>query len=100
MATKLANALENFTLPFTGAIAQQSNNLTQQISDQQSQITFLNAEIASKTTLLQNEFASMESNLATIQSHGSLLSQLSNLATFNSYYANGSATPPSSSGGG
>jgi flagellar hook-associated protein 2 len=99
MATQLANALQNFTAPFTGAIAQQSNNLSQQITDQQAQITFLNAEIASKTTLLQNEFANMETNLATIQSQGSELSQLSNLATFNSYYANGSSTPPSSSGG-
>ncbi|MGH7137800.1 MAG: flagellar filament capping protein FliD, partial [Pirellulales bacterium] len=96
MATQLANSLQNFTLPFSGAIAQQSANLSQQISDQQAQITSLNAEIASKTTLLQNEFASMESNLATIQSQGSVLSQLSNLATFNSYYANGSSTPPSS----
>ncbi|HET6878622.1 MAG TPA: flagellar filament capping protein FliD, partial [Pirellulales bacterium] len=99
MATKLATALQNFTLPFTGAIAQQSNNLTQQISDQQAQITFLNAEIAAKQTLLQNEFANMETNLAAIQSHSSLLSQLANLATFNSYYANGSSTPPSSSAG-
>lgn len=99
MATGLSKALQNFTAPFTGAIAEQSNNLSQQISDQQAQITSLNAEIAAKTTLLQNEFANMESNLATIQSHGSVLSQLSNLATFNSYYANGSSTPPSSSGG-
>lgn len=98
MATQLANALQNYTLPFTGAIAEQSNNLSQQISDQQSQITSLNAEIASKTTLLQNEFANMESSLATIQTQGNMLSQLANMATFNSYYANGSATPSSSSG--
>jgi flagellar hook-associated protein 2 len=97
MATQLNTALQNFTAPATGVIAQSTNALSQQITDQQSQITFLNAQIASKTTLLQNEFANMESNLAAIQSQSGVLTQLSNLATFNSYYANGSSTPPSSS---
>jgi len=99
MATQLSAALQNFTTPYTGAIAQQSSNLTQQISGQQSQISFLNAQIASKTTLLQDEFANMETSLATIQAQGSMLTQLSNLANFNAFYANGAANSSNSSGG-
>lgn len=96
MANKLTQALQNMTAPYSGSIAQQVNNLNQQISDQQSQITFLNAKIAAKQTLLQDEFANMESNLATIQSQGNTLSQLANLATFNANYANGAGSGSSS----
>lgn len=98
MATQLATALQNFTAPYTGVIAQRSSNFDQQISDQQSQITALNAQIAAKTTLLQDEFANMETSLATIQAQGNMLSQLSNLANFNSFYANGATNSSYSHG--
>lgn len=97
MAAQLSTALQNLTAPYTGAIAQATNSITQQISDQQQRITFLNAQIASKTTLLQDEFANMENSLATLQAQGSMLSQLANLANFNSFYASGAS---SASGGG
>src|SRR5262249_55483430 len=97
-ATQLSNTLENITAPYSGTIAQQNLNLTQQIQDQQSQITFLNAEIAAKTTLLQNQFATMESALASLQSQGGMLTQLANLANFNAAYATGSSSSSSSSG--
>ncbi|HEV3345190.1 MAG TPA: flagellar filament capping protein FliD, partial [Pirellulales bacterium] len=100
MATQFAAALQNITAPYSGTIAQQGQNLTQQISDQQSSITFLNAQIAAKTTLLQNQFATMESALASLQSQGNMLSQLSNLANFNSFYASGASSGGGSSSGG
>jgi flagellar hook-associated protein 2 len=98
MATKLSTALQNITAPYSGIIAQQNQNLTQQISDQQSTITFLNAQIAAKTTLLQNQFANMENALSTLQTQGNMLSQLANLANFNAGYASGTTSSSSSSG--
>ncbi|HWB07715.1 MAG TPA: flagellar filament capping protein FliD [Pirellulales bacterium] len=97
MATKLSTALQNISAPYIGLIGQQVQNLTQQISDQQSTITFLNAQIAAKTTLLQNQFANMETALASLQSQGNVLSQLANLATVNAGYAAGTTSGGSSS---
>jgi flagellar hook-associated protein 2 len=99
MATQLSTALQNITAPYTGTIAQQNQNLTQQIQDQQSQITFLNAQIAAKTTLLQDQFANMENALASLQTQGNMLSQLANLATFNAGYGSGSTSNSSNNGG-
>jgi flagellar hook-associated protein 2 len=101
MATQLSTALQNFSAPYTGLIGQQNQTLAQQITDQQSTITFLNAQIATKTTQLQDEFANMESNLATIQSQGTALQQLASLATFNAGYnstGTASSTGTTSSG--
>ena len=89
MATQLANALQNFSAPATGLVAQQVNNLGQEISDQQTQITFLNTEIAAKTSQLQAEFNNMETSLASIQSQSSTLNQLAQMSTFYANYANG-----------
>jgi flagellar hook-associated protein 2 len=99
MATQLSTALQNITAPYTGSIAQAVNSITQQISDQQSRISFLNAEIASKTTLLQDEFANMENSLATLQTQGNMLSQLANLANFNSFYSSGATASSGGSSG-
>jgi flagellar hook-associated protein 2 len=96
MATQLNTALQNYTTPFTGTLAQRTNTLTQQIADQQSRVTFLNGVIAAKQTQLQSEFASMENALSTIQSQGSVLNQLANLANFNANYASGSSGSKSS----
>ncbi|HVX15080.1 MAG TPA: flagellar filament capping protein FliD [Pirellulales bacterium] len=97
MATQLSTALQNFATPATGLIAQQVNNINQQIADQQSQVAFLNSEISIKTQQLQDQFANMESSLATIQQQSSSLSQLAEIATFNANYANGATSSSSSS---
>lgn len=89
MATQLNTILQNYTAPATGLIAQRNQSITQQITDQQQQITFLNAQIAAKQTLLQNQFANMENSLSTLQTQGNMLSQLANMANFNANYANG-----------
>jgi flagellar hook-associated protein 2 len=96
LAPQLTTALKNLTDQFTGTIQQRVNNITEQIASQQDQITFLNSEIDTKKAQLQAQFASMESSLASIQAQGSLLSQLSNQATFNANYANGASSGSSS----
>lgn len=99
MATQLNKLLRNYTAPATGVIAQRNQALTQQITDQQQRITFLNAQIAAKQTLLQNQFANMENSLSTLQTQGNMLQQLANMANFNANYASGGGSSSSGKSG-
>lgn len=99
MATQLTTALKSYTDQFTGIIQQSVSSINQEITDQQSQISFLNSQIDAKKAVLMQEFNHMESALATIQNQQSMLGQLTNLANFNSAYAaNGGGSSSGSSG--
>lgn len=102
MATQLTTALQGFTDQFTGVIQQRVNTINQQISDQQTQISFLNSQIDAKKAVLLQEFNNMEQALSAIQNQQGMLGQLVNLANFNSNYASGATNGSgvsSSSGG-
>ena len=98
MATQLTTALKGFTDQFTGVIQQRVNTINQQISDQQSQIRFLNAQLDAKKAVLLQEFNNMEHALSSIQNQQGMLGQLVNLANFNSSFASGASSSSGSSG--
>jgi flagellar hook-associated protein 2 len=75
----ISNSMDALTDPVNGSITLQTNTLNTQISQYQDQINELNSILAEKKTQLQNEFNSMESTLATLQSQGALLTALSSL---------------------
>lgn len=104
MAAQLTTALKGATDQFTGTIQQNVNTINQEISDQQTQISFLNSQIDAKKAVLLQEFNNMEKALSTIQNQQGMLGQLVNLANFSSTYAansggSGSSGGSSSSGG-
>lgn len=78
LAKRLGDALDAMTNPFDGTLQQRVNSINAAITDQQSRIDFLNAQIDAKKTIMLNQFNGMESVLATLQAQQS---QVSNLAT-------------------
>jgi flagellar hook-associated protein 2 len=97
MATQLDASLKSFTDQFTGAIQQRVANFNTAISDEQTRISFLNAQLAVKQTLLTNQFNQMESALAVLQAQSAQISQLSNLVNLAAGSSNSSSSSSSSS---
>jgi flagellar hook-associated protein 2 len=93
------NAMTALTDPVDGTVTLEDNTLTTEIKQNNDQINSLNAIIAEKKQQLENEFNNMESTLATLQTQGTLLSELSGtkVSTTSSDSSNSSSSSSSSS---
>jgi flagellar hook-associated protein 2 len=101
------NAMTALTDPVNGSITLEDKTLTTQIQGYNDHINELNQILAEKKQQLQEEFNSMESSLASLQSQGTLLSALSSLklstpsstSSVGSGASSSSSSSSSSSGG-
>ena len=73
------SAVTSLTDPVNGSVTLEKNTITTEIQQYQSNINNLNTILAGQKTYLENEFNNMESTLATLQSQGTLLSELSSI---------------------
>ncbi len=76
----MADQLENFTRSTDGKLARRSKLLDAQIKAQNDQIAKIDARLLSRRTLLQNQFAAMESAIGKLQSQSGSLSQIAYIA--------------------
>jgi flagellar hook-associated protein 2 len=85
--------------PVSGAITEESQTLTNQSTDFKSQITQLDSILADKKAMLQQQFANMETTLATLQSQQAALGTITGIkaATSSSSGSSGSSSGSSSS---
>lgn len=72
----MADQLENFTRSTDGKLARKSKLIDAQIKAQNDQIAKIDARLLSRRTLLQNQFAAMESAIGKLQSQSGSLSQI------------------------
>ena len=98
LGSVINNAMTQLTDPVNGTVTLQDKTLTTQIQGYNDQINQLNTILAEKKTQLQNEFNSMESTLATLQSQGSLLGSLGSIKTSTTSTSNVGSSASSSSG--
>jgi flagellar hook-associated protein 2 len=105
LGNMINNAMTALTDPVNGSITLENKTLTTQIQGYNDHINELNQILAEKKQQLEEEFNSMESSLATLQSQGTLLSALSSLKISTSSTSNvgsgasSSSSSSSSSGG-
>lgn len=83
--------------PVSGAITEESQTLTNQTTDFQSQITQLDSILADKKAMLQQQFANMETTLATLQSQQAALGTISGVKTTTSSSSGSSGSSSSGS---
>jgi flagellar hook-associated protein 2 len=95
LGTVMNNALTQLVDPVSGIITEENHTLTNQVQSYQTQLNNLDALLADKRNLLEEQFANMETTLAQLQSQGNALSSLSGKATSSSTPT--SAAPAASS---
>jgi flagellar hook-associated protein 2 len=102
----ISKSMNALTDPVNGSLTLQTNTINTQITQFQNQINELNSILAEKKSQLEEEFNSMESTLASLQSQGTLLSALSSIkvssagsGTSNVGSSASSSSSSSSSGG-
>jgi flagellar hook-associated protein 2 len=94
LGTVMNNALTQLVDPVSGIITEENQTLTNQVQSYQTQLNNLDALLADKRNLLEEQFANMETTLAQLQSQGNALSSLSGKTTTTSSPT--SAAPTSS----
>ncbi|MGA3066323.1 MAG: flagellar filament capping protein FliD [Tepidisphaeraceae bacterium] len=99
LATAITNATDSLTDPVDGIITLESNTLNTQIAQYQANINQLNAILADKRNQLEQQFADMESTLATLESQSEVISSLGTLKDAVSASSAGSSAASSSSSG-
>jgi flagellar hook-associated protein 2 len=82
-ADKAKTQLSGITDASSGAIAERVAAITTQETDQQSRITLLQSELATKQNQLQAEFTGMEQALSQLQSAQTLLTQMASAQGLN-----------------
>ncbi|MBX9639762.1 MAG: flagellar filament capping protein FliD [Mycobacteriaceae bacterium] len=75
-----ADRLESYTRSTDGVFARRGSVLDQQIKTQNGAIDNLNKRLANRRTILQNQFAAMESAIARLQSQSGSVSSISSLS--------------------
>ena len=93
------NSMTDLVDPVTGAITEENSSLTTQINNYNTQITHLDAVLADKKSLLQSQFANMETTLATLQSQQAALSSITGIKPSTSSSSSSSGSSSSSSTG-
>jgi len=97
----IANAVTNLTDPVNGLITLQNNTLQSQIKGDTSYFNQLATVVAQQKQLLTSQFASLESNLATLQSQSQALGAFSSAqAAATASSSSSSSSKSSSSTGG
>jgi flagellar hook-associated protein 2 len=99
LAAALNNATDSLTDPENGIITLESDSINNQIQQYSDSINQLNIILADKRNQLEQQFANMESTLASLESQGAVLSTLGTLkaATTSTSNAGSSAASSSSS---
>jgi hypothetical protein len=88
--------LNAFTAASSGILAQHVTGIQTDTTDDQSQITQLNTQIANKKALLQSQFLAMEQTLARLQSQQTSLGSLNNLFATDNINSSSSGTTTTS----
>jgi flagellar hook-associated protein 2 len=81
LGTVMNNSLTQLVDPVSGIITEENQTLTNQVQSYQTQLNNLDALLADKRNLLEEQFANMETTLAQLQSQGNALSSLSGKTT-------------------
>jgi flagellar hook-associated protein 2 len=89
----ISGAIKNLIDPVDGLVTIQSQTLTNEATDYQSQLTQLDALVAQKRTQLENQFANLETTLANLDSQGSALGSIGK-AVSTASSSSSSAAPP------
>jgi flagellar hook-associated protein 2 len=99
LAAAINGATDSLTDPVNGIITLESNSITTQIQQYNDSINQLNVILADKRNQLEQQFADMETTLASLESQGAVLSALGTLkaATTSTSNAGSSASSSSSS---
>ena len=104
LASRLSNYCAQVTDPTTGLITRAANTISSDITDLNSQITTMTADVNTYTQNLEDEYATMEGELAQNQSTMELLtgnySGTSGLNTSSTGSSSGSSSSTNSSSGG
>jgi flagellar hook-associated protein 2 len=97
----ITNSLKSLTDPVDGLVSIQNQTLQTEATDYQSQLTQLDALVAQKRSQLENQFANLETTLASLDSQGSALSTIGKAASSStsdlSSIGSGSAAPSDAS---
>ncbi|HET6251811.1 MAG TPA: flagellar filament capping protein FliD, partial [Tepidisphaeraceae bacterium] len=105
LGTVLTNSMTHLIDPVNGELTLTENTLTSQVQGFQDNVNQLNAVLSDQRTVLENQFANMETVLAQLQSQGQALSSIGTIgatttksSTSNSSSTSGSSSSTSSSG--
>jgi len=90
------NSMTALVDPVSGAITEENNSLSTQMTNFNTNITQLDAILADKRSLLESQFANMETTLATLQSQQAALSSFTGIKSTSSS-SSGSSSSSSSS---
>lgn len=77
LATIIENLADSYINSVTGTLTRRSQNVTDQITLQNSRIASFDARLATRRGILEHQFASMEEAIAKLQSQQSSLGQIS-----------------------